>query len=177
MITNLFETPIFVSNIDAKKIKFKHEKISVTKDWISKTVSSHNNKNVLTEESAKYLMDCIIKSLDRKYRNYEVALMNIWTNKYIKDDYQEPHIHPFSTFSFIIYKKVTKSQTYFLSPYRDLIASFDVANVFESMHELQCQNNQMVIFPSFVKHGVHKNSGNETMAGNLKFRFRNESNR
>ena len=35
----------------------------------------------------------------------------------------------------------------------------------------------MVIFPSFVKHGVHKNSGSETLAGNLKLRFRNESNR
>ena len=50
MITNLFETPIFVSNIDAKKIKFKHEKICVTKDWISKTISSHNNKNVLKSQ-------------------------------------------------------------------------------------------------------------------------------
>ena len=71
MITNLFETPIFVSNIDAKKIKFKHEKIGVTKDWISKTISSHSNKNVLTDDSIKYLMDCIIKSLDRKYRNLD----------------------------------------------------------------------------------------------------------
>ena len=177
MITNLFETPIFVSNIDAKKIKFKEQKITVTKDWISKTVSSFAHKNTLTESSLKYLMDCIVKSLDRKYRNYEIGLTNIWTNKYNKDDYQEPHIHPFSTFSFIIYKNVKESETYFLSPYRDLIASFNVGNIFESMYKLECRNNQMVIFPSFVKHGVHKNSNNETIAGNIKFRFVNESNR
>jgi len=45
------------------------------------------------------------------------------------------------------------------------------------MYKLECRNNQMVIFPSFVKHGVHKNSNNETIAGNIKFRFVNESNR
>ena len=164
--------PVFVSNIDVRKIKFKKETFKKTEEWISKTVSSHDFENTLYEDSEKYIMKEIIKNLDEKYKKYEIKLHSIWTNKYINKDYQEPHIHPGSVFSFIIYKKVGKSKTYFLSPYQDLIISYQVANIFEPIEKIECQDNQMIIFPSFIKHGVSSCSDNETIAGNLLFRFK-----
>jgi hypothetical protein len=173
MIHSTFGVPFFVSNIDSKKIKFKKENFKKTEEWISKTVSSFNFKNTLTEDSEKYLLKKIIENLDELYKKpYEIRIESIWTNKYLNKDYQEPHIHPGSVYSFIIYKKVGKSKSYFVSPYQDLIISYQVADIFEETKRIECKDNQMIIFPSFVKHGVSASSNNETIAGNLIFKFK-----
>jgi len=173
VIYNIFGMPIFVSNIESKKIKFEKQEFKKTQSWVSNTVSSFYSQNKLTENSEKYLFKQLIKNLDELYKKeYEIALQSIWTNKYLDKDYQEPHIHPGCVFSFVIYKKVGESKTYFISPYEDLIISYQVANLFDATKKIQCKDDQMIIFPSFMKHGVSSCSNNETIAGNLLFRFK-----
>lgn len=172
MLTELFSIPIFQSNIDCSKIKFLKEKFSPTNQWMSKTVSSHNHQNELEKESYQYLMSIILKMLHERYTNFEIALSNIWTNKYFEKDYQESHIHPNSTFSFIIYKKVDESKTFFIAPYQELVQAFDICHLFKDRQDVECRSNQIILFPSFLRHGVKLSDNQETIAGNLLFKYK-----
>ena len=147
MLSNLFEIPIFQNNIDCSKLKFvEEEKFSPTNQWKSETVSSFNHKNKLTKESYDYLISVLLKMLNEKYNNFEISLINVWTNKYIEKDYQEVHIHPNSTFSFVIYKRVDESETFFIAPYQELVQAFNMCHVFKVEQEVECRSNQIIMF-------------------------------
>ncbi len=171
MIFNIFELPIFVTNIECEKIVFQKQKQydPTFLSQVNSTKSMIDKENMLSSESETYLIHVATEVLKEKYTNFKLSLIDIWTNKYIKKDYQEPHIHPKSHFSFIIYKKVESSKTYFISPNNYLIESFSMEGLFPMSQSLNLRNNQMVIFPSFLAHGVKNSSNEETIAGNLLF--------
>ena len=173
MIINLFEIPVFIGNIDSKKIKLKNQFFKST--WLSNTHSSFNIKNTtetIENESALYLLNIIIKLLQEKINySFEIDLKNIWENQYNKDDYQEPHIHTRSDFSFIIYKEGEEGKTLFFNPSRNFIEPFvNISTMFQKTFMPKCKKDQIVIFPSFLEHMVLKCSDVKTISGNLAFK-------
>jgi hypothetical protein len=116
MKLELFSTPIFITNIDLDKIKIESENFA--KEWHSNTLSSFGFTNKLNASSYNYLMSVICSLLSNHlHAENELQLLNIWENKYEKDDFQENHIHTDSHFSFIIYVKGKKSNTVFFRPH------------------------------------------------------------
>jgi hypothetical protein len=173
MIIELFSTPIFLGNIDASKITLINEEFK--NKWESETKTSFDSSPIIEKESGTYLLHTISKLLTPKFnRSFELCLTNIWSNKYEVEDYQEEHIHVNSDFSFIVYSKIKESKTVFLSCNRDLIQAFGLDKLFNTEFHLECRSNQIIIFPSFMKHRVKKNNEpGETIAGNLKIKFIN----
>jgi hypothetical protein len=172
MIVNLFEIPVFIGSIDSKKIKLKNQFFKPT--WVSKTDSSFNTQDsieTIEKESALYLLDIIIKLLQEKINySFEISLKNIWENQYHKDDYQEPHIHIGSDFSFTIYKEGEEGKTIFFNPSRNFIEPFiNINTMFQTTFMPKCKKDQIIIFPSFLEHMVLKCSDVKTISGNLIF--------
>jgi uncharacterized protein (TIGR02466 family) len=96
----------------------------------------------------------------------EYILHNIWYNIYGKNNYQEPHIHAPSLFSGCYYLKLNKDihyQTTFYNPNFDV----DYLKVKENPYfsfTPDCEEDDIIIFPSCLKHGtkgVKKNFSND----------------
>tara|TARA_R110000796_G_scaffold218727_1_gene334668 strand:+ start:2427 stop:2954 length:528 start_codon:yes stop_codon:yes gene_type:complete len=175
MKINIFSIPIFLGNIDVKKIKIENQ--TYKKNWTSETLSSYKSPNIsLDEKSTLYLLKIISKLIVPEVKNkFNINLLDIWTNKYSKNDYQEEHIHCGSDFSFIIYSKIKESKTVFVSDYKYLIETFNLLSLFPTEFNLSCRSNQIVVFPSFLKHRVDKNNfSGETISGNVKITLKNE---
>ena len=166
---NLFQIPIFISNVDLDKIKIDHE--GFKKNWCSETLSSFSLKNYIEKDSAVYLLKIIGNELSHIiHEPFNITIHSIWKNKYETNDYQEKHTHAGSHFSFVIYKNVEKSNTILFNPSLNLIHSYYNnmgIKVFQESFTPQCRSNQMIIFPSFVEHMVAKHSNSETIAGNI----------
>ena len=175
MIVELFSIPVFIGNIDASKIEIKNKQFKKT--WLSDTESTHgnstdgNNKKFENVQNVEYLMKTIVELLEEKIKyNFEIRLLHIWENFYNQHDYQEPHIHEKSDFSFIIYKDVEEGKTVFLNPIKNYLLFYkNIAHMFDSLFMPKCKTGQIIIFPSFLEHMVLKNSNQTTIAGNLKF--------
>lgn len=177
MMINLFEIPIFIDEIDLKKIKLI--KRPLEKTWISKTKSSYtsnvdeNVENVIEKDSLIYLLQKIVKLLEEKVQHkFEISLINIWENIYSDNDYQEPHIHTKTDFSFIIYKRVEEDggKTLFFNPSRNFIDPFfNISHLFDKTYKPKCKEGQLILFPSFLEHMVLKTSNQHTISGNIRF--------
>ena len=169
MKLELFSVPVFIGNVDLKKVKLTSE---MGQAFPSKTPSSYNCKNTLDPESAKYLTNIIAALLKEKYQRFTLRITNIWRNKYLNKDYQEPHIHVDSHLSFIIYEKVNSPHTIFYNPAKYLIDASQVTDtiVFRNFRP-QLKQGQMIVFPSFVEHMVDTNSDQVTISGNLDFKL------
>tara|TARA_R100001509_G_C4859863_1_gene213016 strand:+ start:870 stop:1403 length:534 start_codon:yes stop_codon:yes gene_type:complete len=177
MIINLFPTDLFVGYIDTSKIVFEKEKeVEIINHWASETPSTFDgdvsNKNILKKESIEYLLKIIADLLHERFHRFELKLQNVWTNHYKEKDYQEPHVHGGSNYSFIIYKNVKKSRTYFVRDNHDLVQNFNMDKSYPIRYELECVNNQIAVFPSFLRHGVKSASNEETIAGNIEFKIK-----
>jgi|TARA_R100000687_G_C6402425_1_gene142541 hypothetical protein len=167
MIVNLFSVPILIGNINLDRVKITHEKF--TTGWVSATKTSHGQNNIIDPESHKYLaktFGTLLKTLLRE--NLRLKITAIWENVYEKDDFQEPHVHALSHFSFIIYKEVTESQTVFFHPGKNAIQCLETINYFETHQKLPLCKGQFVIFPSFLEHMVLKSSNQKTISGNIR---------
>ena len=174
MFLELFKIPVFIGNINIDKINLKNQNFKKT--WLSETSSSYresfSNVTKMEKESIKYLMETIVYILEEKIKYpFELKLYNIWENHYINKDYQEPHIHPESDFSFNIYKDVKESRTVFLNPIKNYLLLYkNISHMFEEKFIPQCKNGQIIIFPSFLEHMVLKSSKQKTISGNLGFK-------
>jgi len=174
MIVNLFEIPIFIGNIDIKKIKLNNKNFEKT--WISETPSTYNESLISTlnieNEVTEYLLKKIVEILEEKIKyTFELRLLNIWENYYKNGDYQEPHIHANSDFSFVIYKKVEEGKTVFLNPIRNYLMIYkNINHMFQQTFMPKCKSGQIVIFPSFLEHMVLKSSNQITVSGNISFK-------
>jgi len=173
MIYDLFKTPIFYGDIDCKKIQFEKQN-DFAPSWLSRANSTKlknkDKNNVLKEESKLYLLKIIHEIMSEAFPKFSVDLINIWTNQYNKNDYQEPHIHPESHFSFIIYSNVKESKTYFTAPNEYLIEAFGMDSLYKTKEYVNLSNNKIIIFPSFLSHGVLPSNDQETISGNLLFK-------
>lgn len=171
MIVNLFEIPIFIGNIDVEKIKLLNK--NITKEWMSETPTTFQSSwNNIQEKDVTFLLNHIVKIMEEKIKHpFELRLLNIWENHYKNGDFQEPHIHANSDFSFIIYKKVTEGRTAFLNPIRKYLMLYqNINHMYEQIFEPKCKTGQIVIFPSFLEHMVLKSTNQITISGNLSFK-------
>ena len=170
MIIDSFKIPVFIGNINSKKTNIKNKTLKDT--WISKTKTNFEQSSELKNvKNIPYLMDTIVKILEESIKYpFEITLLNIWENNYIDNDFQEPHIHANSDFSFIIYKKVNEGKTVFFNPIKKLLMVYtNISYMFDKIFMPKCKTDQIIIFPSFLEHMVLKSTNQITISGNLKF--------
>ena len=172
MKLEIFKTPIYIDNIDCKKINLQN--INFKKTWLSETESSFKFKNTLDEQSNKYVLYKIANLIKNNIKKpFRLILSNIWQNNYKNADYQEKHIHSQSHFSFVIYKEIDESKTVFFNSSNKLISAFydktflNNTNFFELEFQPKCTKNQIVVFPSFLEHMVKKHDNSVTISGNI----------
>ena len=174
MKLELFSVPLFIGNVDLKKIKLD---ATMGEAWVSKTPSSFKKRNILDPESDRYLISVIAKLLREKYRYFTVGISGgIWRNKYLNNDFQEPHIHEGSQFSFILYEEVVTPHTIFYNPAKYLIlATLGEGQDCVLQHFIpSVKAGQIIVFPSYIEHMVNRNSDQVTISGNLDFKFDEE---
>ena len=172
MKLELFSVPLFIGNVDLKKIKLD---ATMGEAWVSKTPSSFKKRNILDPESDRYLISVIAKLLREKYRYFTVGISGgIWRNKYLNNDFQEPHIHVCSQFSFILYEEVGEiTHTIFFNPAKYLIHATlgEGQDCVLQYFQPSVKKGQIIVFPSYVEHMVIRNSDQVTISGNLDFKF------
>jgi len=177
MIVNLFETFVIINNINLNKIKLKNSKFKKT--WLSKTESSYETnyskkiQDVADEDSLNYILNILVEMLEEKVKYpFKISITHLWQNNYTDNDYQEPHIHSNSDFSFVIYESVDDDggKTLFFNPNKNLILAYsDITHMFNIHFLPKCKAGQIILFPSFLEHMVLKNSQQKTISGNIKF--------
>jgi len=163
----LFSVPIFIGNIDLKKINLTSK---MGHAFLSKTPSSFEGKNDLDPISADYITAVLVELLKEKYQHFTIALTSVWRNKYLNNDFQEPHVHSTSQFSFIIYEEVDTPHTIFFNPAKYLIEATSCTFVPREFKP-QVRKGQIIVFPSYLEHMVNKNSDQVTISGNINFEF------
>ena len=175
MKLELFSVPLFIGNVDLKKIKLD---ATMGEAWVSKTPSSFNKRNIIDPESEQYLLSVIAELLREKYQYFSVGFTGIWRNKYLNNDFQEPHVHLGSQFSFILYEEVVIPHTIFYNPAKYLIhATLGYDENFVLQHfKPQVRKGQIIVFPSYIEHMVNKNSDQVTISGNIDFKYLNIQN-
>jgi len=168
MKLELFSVPLFIGNINLKKIKLTAEMGSA---FIAGTPSSRFAKNTLDPKGGSYLLWVIAELLKENYQYFTINLASIWRNKYLNNDFQEPHVHLNSQFSFIIYEEVNIPHTIFFNPAKYLIEATLGTKDFVITFTPDVKKGQIIVFPSYVEHMVNKNSDQVTISGNIGFKF------
>ena len=170
MKLELFSVPLFIGNVDLKKIKLD---ATMGEAWVSKTPSSFKKRNIIDPESEDYLLSVIAELLREKYQYFSVGFTEIWRNRYVDNDFQEPHIHAGSKFSFILYEKVITPHTIFYNPAKYLISATlgDNQDCVLQKFIPSVRAGQIIVFPAYVEHMVNRNSDQVTISGNLDFKF------
>tara|TARA_A100001391_G_C4985062_1_gene256459 strand:+ start:197 stop:721 length:525 start_codon:yes stop_codon:yes gene_type:complete len=171
MNLDLFSIPVFIGDIDSKKINLNNKKFKKT--WLSQMPSTYEQSNTekQTLENGEYLLKTIGSLLKEKIKHpFQLSLTNIWENSYVQDDFQEPHIHENCDFSFIIYKKVKEGKTVFFNPIKNYLLFYkNISDMFDGMFMPRCKKDQIIVFPSFLEHMVLKSTDQITISGNLIF--------
>mgnify|MGYP003111351903 CR=1 FL=1 len=176
MKLNLFSIPIWIGNIDAQKIIINEENLQ--ESFASKLKTSVISDGNIEPESLEYLYSVVVKLLSKEVLpRYKLDLEHIWVNHYRDSDYQEQHAHAGTHLSFIIYKKIDKSNVVFSNPNATAIESYyyddeSKINLFGGYSfRPQCRENQIILFPSYLEHFVKKTSDAISIAGNLYMNF------
>ena len=109
--------------------------------------------NLLQEKVDKYVKTNKNNfNLDGKY-----FINEIWFNAYKHEQFQEPHTHGNTLFSGCYYLKFNKKihhQTTFYNPNYN-IDFFKVKNNSYFSVEIDCDEDDVIIFPSFLRHGTN----------------------
>lgn len=178
---NIFDSYVWKSKINySKKFEliqnltdtYNEDKNSLTKNWNCLVHSSFQNQengkipedllDIIEKKITEFLKECPIElQIKGTY-----ILSEIWYNIYGKNNFQEPHTHGNSLFSGCYYLKFNKDihhQTMFYNPNFNL----DYSKIEENPYfwfTPDCEEDDLIIFPSFLKHGtkgVKKNCSNE----------------
>jgi uncharacterized protein (TIGR02466 family) len=178
---NIFNSLIWKSKINYNK-KFEliqnltdtynQDKNLLTKNWDCLVHSSFQNQengkipedllDIIEKKIIEFLEDC---PDELKIRGTYI-LSEIWYNIYGKNNFQEPHTHGNSLFSGCYYLKLNKDvhhQTTFYNPNFNLDYSKLEENPYFCFTP-DCEEDDLIIFPSFLKHGtkgVKKNCSND----------------
>lgn len=168
MQNNLFSIPFFIDKVDLAKIQIKDTSLKPT--FRSGLLSSFHTQKEVKKETLSYLTKIIsnnIKELPTECKN--IKIIEIWRNIYKKNNFQDPHIHINSQWSFILYENVDVSRTVFLNPYRHLAESqmYMYNSIFYPDMKPELHSGDIIIFPSFVEHYVLSGGEGSTIAGNV----------
>ena len=103
---DFFSVPFFIDKVELDKIQVIDESLEPTFRSRLKT-SLRTNKQV-SHETISHISEIIARNIDTLGVKYgEAKIEEIWRNKYeTPQDFQDPHIHCYSQWSFIIYEDV-----------------------------------------------------------------------
>jgi uncharacterized protein (TIGR02466 family) len=156
--------------IELIKNNYKKNPHKTPKGWNCTVHSTYGQRNTIPKDLTKIIENKCNEFLD----NYKEQLMikgeyylnNIWYNAYKGNQFQEPHTHGDSLFSGCYYLKFNKDvhhQTIFYNPNFDLNFSKIEDNPY-FVYELDCQEDDIIFFPSSLKHstkGIKNNTTDE----------------
>tara|TARA_B100000287_G_C20300577_1_gene649682 strand:+ start:89 stop:631 length:543 start_codon:yes stop_codon:yes gene_type:complete len=173
---SFFAIPFFTDKVDLKQISIVEEEQKP--NFRSGIYSSFGCPRTVSEGTINHLSQVISKNIDTLGIPYSAARIDdIWRNTYVSDaDFQDPHQHCGSQWSFIVYEDVDISRTVFLNPYRYRVESqMEVyGHLFASNPEFfgldwrpELHTGDIIIFPSFVEHFVLSGGKGSTIAGNV----------
>ena len=168
MRNEFFSVPFFIDKVDLEKIQVIDESQQPT--FRSGLMTSLRTNKQVSHETIEHLSEVISRNIDTIGVKYGAAKIDeIWRNTYTNQDFQDPHIHCYSQWSFILYEDVDVSRTVFLNPYRfrvqSQMAMYD--EYFTMDYRPELHNGDIIIFPSFVEHYVLSGGTGTTIAGNV----------
>ena len=170
---DLFAIPVFEDKVDLSKIKLNCSEY--TPSWDSQVNTSLGQDIDIPAETWEYLGEVISRNINEIKCSYKDARITcIWRNVYTKTDYQDPHIHPGSQWSFIIYETVERSKTMFFNPsMRDIQNQFDGGGMYDFMidYKPELEAGSIIIFPSFLMHMVCHGGEGTTISGNVSLEY------
>jgi len=164
---DIFSTPVWVEKIEPYKIELISENFQ--EKFLSGTISSLDTtmkNNKISDKGLKYLLDNILKSLS-DLSITKISLTNIWRNKY-EEGFQDMHFHNSAHFCFIVYEKLKEPQTVFFHPAYDLLTEKNLDKIIPSHICPKVYENDMIIFPAYLKHMVKRSRDSITIGGNIK---------
>lgn len=89
----------------------------------------------------------------------ELGITNMWFNVNKKEDYNNPHYHPNSTFSGVVYFQCNETSNIIFE--HDSIKSHypikTSSNLFSNTLQLYPKAGRIIVFPSWLKHSVQPN--------------------
>jgi uncharacterized protein (TIGR02466 family) len=173
MNKTLFQTKIWKSRIDfidKKNLIEKYEKEylknpkKIPNGWQCDIHSSFStNTNNFKSGYIPNQLICLIEDKIDEFLEYNNLLCkenyyisNIWFNIYKENQFQEPHTHGTSLFSGCYYLKFNKmihEQTIFYNPNFNINYK-KVEDIDYFFSDLDCNEDDIIIFPSNVKHGT-----------------------
>ena len=164
---DIFSTPVWLEKIEPSKIQLTSK--NLTNNFYSDIKSSHsedNKNNDISESGVKYLLDIILKNLS-DLSITKISLSSIWRNIY-EDDFQDMHFHSNAHFCFVVYEKLKEPQTVFFHPAYDLLSEKNLDKIILSNICPKVEENDIIIFPAYLKHMVKRSRDSITIGGNIK---------
>ncbi len=169
MRKDLFAIPVFEDVVDLDKINIVSKQFGPT--WDSGIETSFGTDHDISEETWMHLNEVISRNINQIRCSYSNARIDgIWRNLYTKNDYQDPHIHPHSQWSFIIYESVEESKTMFFNPsMRDIQNQISGGGIPDFLldYKPNLKAGSIIIFPSFLMHMVSHGAEGSTISGNV----------
>ena len=165
---DIFSLPVFIDTVDLTKIEIGNPPIEKT--WLSDTPSTFTQNYEIPETTYEYLAEIIGRNLGPENligKNPRIG--KLWRNVYTETDWQDIHIHPHCTWSFIIYEDVEESRTVFMNPNFKDIQNHLSPNLPDFPLDFRpiLHKGDMIIFPSFLMHFVRPGKTGSTISGNI----------
>jgi len=163
----IFSIPIFTDKVDLDLIS-KISDEATHPSWLAQVPTTIGEDHNIPDETMDHLIGVIARNL-KDLVGPNPRLEGLWRTKYQAHDWQDLHIHPRSSWSFIIYESVPESKTVFMNPsYKD-IQNHMGCNVpeFPLDYRPQLETGSIIIFPSFLQHFVCPGNIGSTIAGNI----------
>ena len=170
MITDLFSIPIYTTQLNISKVERKYiidNKKHSHQNTYGNFVS--NNNFILNDKIFQNINSQIDKHIDyytTKIFGYDASLKitQSWVNYNHKGSSHHTHSHPNSIFSGVIYLTNNPSKLFFFRqnttnviPY---IKNYTPYN--SNMFSVDVKEDMIIIFPSYVQHGVDINTEEES---------------
>ena len=152
--------------MDFSKIHIESDTYRTT--WDSEVKTSFGTHHRISDETWQHLNEVVSRNINQIPCSYENARIDgIWRNVYTKTDYQDPHIHPHSQWSFIIYETVPKSKTMFFNPsMKDIQNQISGGGIPDFLldYKPNLDAGSIIIFPSFLMHMVSHGAEGSTIS-------------
>ena len=174
-LKQIFGIPIFEDKVDLNIFKIAEEPPEdLQPTWDSGVKTTFNTKLELTQPVWEHLGEIIGRNLGPVgLMGNEPNIGHVWRNRYGENDYQDPHIHPNSQWSFIVYETVERSRTSFFNPSMGMIQNQlgNCHGAFPLDYKPDLKKGDIIIFPSFLMHSVNSGQVGTTISGNIYMKY------
>jgi len=171
----LFSTPIYKNKINVNVKFLNYIKQLEYHKMVSSGVISNTNyvlelaqlldlKQLITQEINIFLKNYLC------FKNINFKILTSWVIKHAKGDYSHLHMHTNSLFSGVLYLQVNKNSGDIIfvdkkqSPLypSEIFLEVEENNLYNArFFQITPQNNEIIIFPSYLHHEVTPNKTNE----------------